>query len=285
MSKAITFRARDGSSLEGQLFLPEADPKAAVLVTAGTGYKARYYHPFAEALRAAGLAVLTYDCRGIGRSAPDDLKSLHMRYIDWGRYDMPAALDALEESCPGVPLLHVGHSVGGHFVGFWDNHDKVAAHLFICVGSGEILARPWWKNPLELLFWNVIGPASIARHGYVRQGKLWTGASLPKGVFQDWKRWCHTKGYYAEELRGPLRPHFFDGVTAPITSMIYTDDIVATPSSGKYMLGFYPKAEHDLLVRAPSDYGLKAIGHGGPFSDKLAPARAELVDWCVAKAA
>lgn len=279
----IEFSARDGYPLKAQLFRPEGDAKGAVLLTGGTGYKARYYHAAAKALAGAGLMALTYDCRGIGESAPEDLGALEMRYWDWGRYDMPAALDQLAEAANGLPILHIGHSVGGHFIGFWDNHAKVTAHLFVCVGSGEIAARPWWKNPAELFFWHGLGPYSLRKHGYVKQGKLWTGASLPRGVFEDWKRWCHTKGYYAQEIAGPLKPHHFDEVTSPITSMIYKDDPIATPSSGDYMLEFYPQAASEMMVRAPGDYGLKAIGHGGPFDDRKAAARQELVDWCLAR--
>lgn len=282
--ESITFGARDGYSLRGQLFRPGGATRGAVLITGGTGYKARYYHQLASALTEEGFLALTYDCRGIGESAPEDMAALDMRYADWGKLDMAAALDAVVEQAGGLPVLHIGHSVGGHFVGFWDNHEKASAHLFVCVGSGEIAARPWWKNPLELYLWHGLGPASIRKHGYLKQGKMWTGASLPRGVFEDWKRWCHTKGYYRQELNGELEPHFFDEVSSPITSMIYTDDLIATPSSGKFMLGFYPKAKAEVLVRRPAEYGMKSIGHGGPFSDSKAPARQELIDWCIARA-
>ncbi|MEM9810427.1 MAG: alpha/beta hydrolase [Pseudomonadota bacterium] len=276
----VTFKARDGYPLVGQLTVPEETPKAGVLVSAGTGYKARYYQPFAKALAAAGLMAFTYDCRGIGKSAPEDLSQLSMRYSDWGRWDMPAALDTLAGHAQGLPLLHVGHSVGGHFVGFWDNHEKVTAHAFVCVGSGYLGDRPWWKNPAELAFWHVIGPRSINKHGYVQSGRYWKGASLPRGVFEDWKTWCHRPGYYRRDLEGPLKPHHFESVTTPITSFIYTDDLIATPQSGDKMLAFYPNAPQEMRVRRPSAFGIPAIGHGGPFSDRLAPAREEIITWC-----
>ncbi|NRA31460.1 MAG: alpha/beta hydrolase, partial [Parvularculaceae bacterium] len=93
--EAISFYARDSYPLKGQIFKPDGEVKGGVLITAGTGYKARYYHSFAEALTKAGFTALTFDCRGIGESAPDNLASLSMRYWDWGKLDMPAALDNL----------------------------------------------------------------------------------------------------------------------------------------------------------------------------------------------
>lgn len=278
--ETVGFYARDGYALKAQLFRPEGRAKGGVLISSGTGFKARYYEKFARALGERGFLALAYDCRGIGRSAPDDLADLEMRYWDWGQKDMPGALDFLEQEADGLPLLHVGHSVGGHFVGFWDNHAKVRAHAFVCVGSGYVGDRPVWRNPSELAFWRIIGPRSIKKHGYVKSGRLWTGASLPRGVFEDWKRWCHTEGYYGPDLSGPLKPHHFEDVTAPITSFVYTDDAIANPTSAAVMLDYYPNAESEVRISKPSDYGLKSIGHGGPFADKHEPARNVLLDWC-----
>lgn len=277
--EVISFYARDGYPLKGQVYKPSREMKGGVLITAGTGYKARYYRRFAEELASAGLLALTFDCRGIGESAPDDLAALSMRYWDWGKLDMPAALDNLAAHAEGKPLLHIGHSVGGHFVGFWDNHDLVKAHGFVCVGSGSLKDRQISRNPMELLFWNIIGPRSIKKHGYVKKGPMWTGASLPRAVFEDWKTWCHTDGYFCGDLAGPLRPHYFEKVTAPITSFLYTDDPVATPRSSPAVLNAYLHADKEYRLASPKDFGLKSIGHGGPFGDQHKPARDSLIEW------
>jgi len=275
----VGFYARDGFQLYGQVFRPQSKPKGAVLITAGTGYKARYYHAFAELLAEHGFFAFTYDCRGIGKSAPEDLRTLNMRYWDWGKLDMPAALDNLDTLADGLPLLHIGHSVGGHFVGFWDNHHKIKAHAFVCVGSGALTDRPVWRNPLELMFWNVIGPRSLREHGYVKQGRFWTGASLPRGVFEDWKAWCHTDGYFRADLAGPLRPHHFEDVKAPITSFLYTDDPVATLHSSQVVLAAYPSANREYRMAKPRDFGIRRVGHGGPFANHHGSARDALVAW------
>jgi predicted alpha/beta hydrolase len=274
----LIFHAVDGRPLAGRLYRgPEA--RQGVLVTSGTGFPRGFYERFARHLAGRGSVVLTYDFRGIGGSRPQDLAALDMDYTDWGRLDMPAALDALAAQAGGLPLVHVGHSVGGHFAGFMPNHRRLARHAFVAVGSGYWGHHHRSYNPLELFFWFGYGPWSLARHGYVKGGRLWRGADLPRGVFETWRRWCLNPRYFADELDGPLQPHAFAAITAPIRSWIFPDDPIATPRTGAEMLALYPAAPSSLVVRAPADYGVGRIGHEGAFRRGLEPLWDEIADW------
>ena len=133
----FTVPAADGYPLSMRLISAER-PTVAVLVSSGTGFPKGFYGRFARHLAGRGAAVLTYDFRGIAGSRPEDLATMEMDYPDWGRLDMPAALGALIEAAPGLPVVHVGHSVGGHFLGFMPNQHRIARHAFVSVGSG------WW---------------------------------------------------------------------------------------------------------------------------------------------
>ena len=131
----LTVPAGDGYPLSMRL-ISACEPTHAVLVTSGTGFPKGFYERFARHLAGRSAAVLTHDMRGIGGSRPDDLAAMKMTYEDWGRLDMPAALEALIAEAPGLPVTHVGHSVGGHFAGFMPNHARIARHAFVAVGSG-----------------------------------------------------------------------------------------------------------------------------------------------------
>lgn len=278
-ARPLAFAADDGYRLSGLLVSPP-EPKLALLVSSGTGFPKEFYRRFAAwAAAERGAAVLVYDYRGIGGSAPESLRGFEMRYADWGRLDMPAALDALAEAAPGLPIGHIGHSVGGHFAGFMRNHDRIARHAFVSVGSGT-----WWKhhrsyNPLELWFWWGLGPAALARHGHVPSGGGWTGAALPRGVFLDWRRWCHSPRYFADELKTSLRPHAFEAVAAPIRSWIFSDDPIANPRTAPELLACYPKARSEIVLRRPGDYGLRRIGHEGAFRTGAEALWGEWLDW------
>ncbi|CAN5356455.1 alpha/beta fold hydrolase [soil metagenome] len=270
--------ASDGYSLSMRV-VSAPTPTIAILMSSGTGFPKGFYERFARYLAGKGAAVLTYDFRGIAGSRPDDLAAMEMDYPDWGRFDMPAALDALIEAAPDVPVVHVGHSVGGHFLGFMSNQDRIARHAFVSVGIGYWGLHHRSYNPLELFFWFGFGPWSLARHGYVKGGGLWGGTDLPRGVFETWKRWCLKSAYFRDELAGRLRPHHFEAVTAPIRSWIFTDDPIANPKTGPKLLEVYPNAPHEMIVRTPSDYGVARIGHEGAFRRGMEPLWDEMFDW------
>jgi predicted alpha/beta hydrolase len=272
-------KASDGWPLEATLFRP-TDARMAVLVSAGTGFPRGFYGRFARWMAERGAVVLTYDYRGIGGSRSDDLAGMQMDYPDWGRLDMPAALKALKVAAPGLPVFHVGHSVGGHFVGFMPNQSGFEKHAFVSVGTG------WWGghhrtyNPFELFFWLGLGPSEIRKHGYVPSGKLWRGTDLPRGVFETWKRWCLKPDYFLKELAdGALDPQQFDKVIAPIRSWIFSDDPIATPGTGARLLTAYPAAPVEILSRRPHDYGVKRIGHEGAFRKGMEPLWEEILQW------
>lgn len=272
-------KASDGWPLEATLFRP-TDARLAVLVSAGTGFPRGFYGRFARWMAERGAVVLTYDYRGIGGSRPDDLAAMQMDYPDWGRLDMPAALKALKVAALGLPVFHVGHSVGGHFVGFMPNQSGFEKHAFVSVGTG------WWGghhrtyNPFELCFWLGLGPSEIRKHGYVPSGKLWRGTDLPRGVFETWKRWCLRPDYFLKELAdGALDPQQFDKVIAPIRSWIFSDDSIATPGTGARLLTAYPAAPVEILSRRPHDYGVKRIGHEGAFRKGMEPLWEEILQW------
>lgn len=272
-------KASDGWPLEATLFRP-TDARMAVLVSAGTGFPRGFYGRFARWMAERGAVVLTYDYRGIGGSRPDDLAAMQMDYPDWGRLDMPAALKALKVAAPGLPVFHVGHSVGGHFVGFMPNQSGFEKHAFVSVGTG------WWGghhrtyNPFELFFWLGLGPSEIRKHGYVPSGRLWRGTHLPRGVFETWRRWCLKPDYFLKELAdGALDPQQFDKVIAPIRSWIFSDDPIATPGTGARLLTAYPAAPVEILSRRPHDYGVKRIGHEGAFRKGMEPLWEEILQW------
>jgi predicted alpha/beta hydrolase len=284
LSRDIVRPAMDGYPLSMRL-IAHPNPTHAILVTSGTGFPKRFYERFARHLAAKGAAVMTYDFRGIAGSRPDDLAAMVMDYPDWGRLDMPAAVEALAEAAPGLPILHVGHSVGGHFVGFMPNHARIVRHAFVSVGVGYWGLHHRSYNPLELFFWLGFGPCSLARRGYIKGGGLWAGTDLPRGVFETWKRWCLKPAYFEDELGDRLRPNAFEAVTAPIRSWIFTDDPIATPVTAARLLRVYPAAPHEIVVRQPSDYGVKRIGHEGAFRAGMEPLWDEIFDRLVAPAA
>jgi len=275
----IRFAAKDGYLLAGRLYRG-APPQMAILVSSGTAYPQGFYERFAHWMAQRGAVVLTYDYRGIAASAPETLKGFDVDYPDWGRLDQPAALKALIADAPDLPVYHVGHSVGGSFIGFMPNQDLIRRHAFVSVGSGYWPHHHRRYNPMELFFWFGFGPAHLRRHGYIKQGKLWAGTDLPGRVFSTWKRWCQKPDYFLSELRsGALGPHGYDAVRSPIRSWLFTDDPIATAKSAPVLMSAYSSAPQQSVMKSPSDYGRAKIGHDGAFRKGMEPLWQEILDW------
>ncbi len=278
LSSTIRFAASDGWMLEGDIF-QGTRPTVAVLVSAGTGFPRRFYSEMARYLAQQGAIVLTYDYRGIGGSHADDVATSGIDYPDWGRLDMPAAVDTLQIAAPDLPITHIGHSVGGHFIGLMPNHTKIARHAFLSVGTG------FWRNhhlksiPFELLFWWGIGGYSLMRYGFIKPIGGWQGEPLPPKLFKTWRRWSHRRSYFQSEYSSTMAPHHYDKVTAPIRSWVFSDDPIATPAAAKDLLASYPSAPTEIVMRTAAEIGVKRIGHEGAVRKGRERLWAEVFEW------
>lgn len=126
--------ARNGTvSLAGSLWLPQADPTATVLMHPGSGPSDRHndvlFPPIREHLLAAGIAVASFDKRGVGGST--------------GRWQEAAIDDQASDAIRCLELLRaeVGGSVGlfGHSQGAWVAVEAAARFpeaAFVIAGSG-----------------------------------------------------------------------------------------------------------------------------------------------------
>lgn len=274
----LSFCAEDGWALTGDIHRG-ADPKLAILMSAGTGFPRRFYRHAAAHLAARGAVVLTFDYRGIGGSGSENLATSGIDYPDWGRFDMTAALGALADAAPGLPLTHIGHSAGGQFAGFMSNHAQVARHAFVSVGSGFWGVHPVKRWPLEMYFWWGFGSYTLARYGYIKPVAGWRGAALPPDVFRTWRRWSQRRSYIRPDLASNRWPHHFDKVQSPICAWVFADDGIATTVAAGDTLSCYPAAPKYLVERAPAEVGCNSIGHDGAFRKGREALWDECWDW------
>lgn len=279
-AKQISFAASDGWTLAGDIY-QGPEPRIAILVSAGTGFPRLFYKDIATYLAQLGAVVMTYDYRGIGGSAADDIATSNIDYPDWGHLDLTAAINALETAAPGLPITHLAHSVGGHFIGLAPNHGKIKRHAFLSVGTGYIGGHHLRNRPMELYFWWGIGAYSLARFGHIANVGGWKGEPLPPKLFRTWRRWSHRRAYFKPDIGKieGMTPQFYDEVTAPIRSWVFPDDPIATPSTAQDLLTCYPAAPHEIVLRSPSEIGAKRIGHEGAMRRGREKLWSEVWNW------
>ncbi|MBN1963250.1 MAG: lysophospholipase [Anaerolineae bacterium] len=129
-----TFSTADGTPLFTQAWLPEGEPRAAILIVHGIGeHSARYAH-VAEFLVGQGDAAYTLDQRGHGQSG--GLRG-YVGSVDLLLDDLYAYFQTIRAANPGRKLFLLGHSMGAMLaLCFTAQHQAEMAGL---ITSGAVL--------------------------------------------------------------------------------------------------------------------------------------------------
>lgn len=247
-SEPTRFPALDGRLLGGVLSRPPAAPRGGVVIAGATGVPHRFYAGAAEALSAAGFAVLRFDYRGLASSRSTPPRGEVARMRDWGALDIAGAVDWLGEQVPGVPLHLLGHSAGGWLPGFAANTGRLATIVTVASQSGYWRLWPWPERAALAAFWFAVLPLTVATLGYLPSWVLGGGESLPPDVARDWARW----GRHPEFLRGdrnsgapPGATPGFDAFSGRLLAFaVAGDDFYAPRAAVERFAGFYSRAAH-----------------------------------------
>lgn len=267
--EALDLVARDGAVLGATLFSPRSiAPRGTVIIHSATAVPQGYYRRFALfAAQAIGARVLTYDYRGIGRSRPRSLRGFGASLTEWARLDAVAAHGFVRERFPGEPFALIGHSFGGQLVGLID--EPRAATGVVMVGAQLAYYRDWPREEHARLsfIWRAAVPFFGKVMGYV-PGKLGLGEDLPRGVAEQWARWCLHPDYLIGEH--PEARERFARFDAPTLFYSFTDDEMAPTNAIDHLLRRLHSAPLTHARIAPEELGGAPIGHFGFFRPKLA---------------
>jgi predicted alpha/beta hydrolase len=260
-------RCADGRELAAHWFAAR-ERRAVLVLNPATGFPQSFYFRLADYAAERGYDTLVYDYRGMGASAPANLADESCRMSDWGLLDMRTALATAAEHAAGLPVATLGHSVGGQLLGLLTNHALARAHVQVAVSVGY---WPWEAAPFKYLawwFWRVHGPLMLAIKGYIPTGGGWSGLPLPRGVYQEWRRWCLRTDHFGPDLRTYLTDNAFADIRAPLLNLGFTDDPIATRRTVAGLDQFYPNVIRESRWYSPADIGSPRIGHDGFFASR-----------------
>jgi len=266
--RTIDIATRDGWTITGTLF-EHPSPKQTVLVSPGTGIRQHRYYAFSEWLSEQGYAVLVIDYRGIGLSKPKrPLRKVDASLLDWARSDMEAAYQWLQANYPDLQTSHIGHSAGAQTLGLMPSSTKLNRIVQISGSTANVRAlKPKLRAQVRFLMGGYL-PLAAKILGYVPTKWLGWGEDLPRGVARQMAKWSLNPGYVTNSFDDDIYLHYYDRITAPILSIVPTDDPLARPSSIDEILTIFSNAPHVKKAIKASDFGLKEIGHNGFFSPK-----------------
>jgi predicted alpha/beta hydrolase len=109
-------------------------------------------------------------------------------------------------------------------------------------------------------------PSFTALWGYL-PGKIGIGEDLPRGVAEEWARWCSHPEYLMGEHEDARAR--FARFSRPVRLYSFTDDYYAPERAVRHLVGCLRSTEVERVVVAPRDHGGKSIGHFGFFRPRF----------------
>ena len=259
----------NGHSLSSHWFHPAGEARGVVLIVPAMGVEQRFYAAFAQWLAERGFVTVTFDYVGIGLSRQGSLRDLQVDVIGWGRHDCSAMLDAVTAAAGTLPVFWIGHSLGGQILPFVRGSERIRRAFTIATGSGY-----WRENTRSLrnrawLLWYLIAPLVTPLAGYFPGQRLGMVGDLPRGVIEQWRRWClHPE--YAVGAEGEAVREAYSAVRTPITAISFTDDEMMSGRNPESLHGLYRAAPQTAKRIAPTQIGVERIGHFGFFRRQFA---------------
>lgn len=114
-TSVVVLDAVDHDSILTRIWLPDAEPVAAVQIVHGMAEHSARYAAFAAALVEVGYVVYANDLRGHGRTAGDLAKVGHFadrHGWELAVADLMSVTDRINEDHPELPVVLLGHSMG-----------------------------------------------------------------------------------------------------------------------------------------------------------------------------
>ncbi len=246
--------------------------------------KQDFYAPLASWLADRGWDVVTFDYRGMGDSAPASLKGFKADILTWAEQDCAAALAFARDRAAGRPIVWIGHSLGGQILAMTPGNEALTAAVTIASGVGYWRENAYPLRRYSWWLWHVIVPVVTAIFGYFPGGRLNMIGDLPKGVIEQWSRWCRHPEYAVGVEGHAMRERYLRSAL-PMLSLSFTDDEYMSESNVAVLHRFYGNARQELRRLAPADFSLDRIGHFGFFraeaGARLWPAMLEWIEQSV----
>lgn len=267
----------DGRQLAASCFRPaeDDDRNQWVIIASAMGVKRNFYRDLAETLAADGYGVLTFDYRGIGDSAPDNIRREVSCIEDWGCHDLESVIRWLRENHKPSRLFLLGHSVGGQIIGLAPSSKQVDG--IVLVASQHGYWRNWHGRNRALVWglWYLFIPVLTTLCGFFPARHLGLGENLPRNVARQWAEWGRDPAYLMKP-GSAVRRHHRD-IARPGLVWCIDDDWLAPRAAVLRMIDWYRSTAFDFREIGSAD---EPVGHWGWFRPATGQSYwAETVRW------
>ncbi|MDZ2544221.1 alpha/beta fold hydrolase, partial [Klebsiella pneumoniae] len=226
--------------------------------------------------------VITYDYRGTGLSKSGRVRHNKNTMSDWIEQDVGCITAWAKARAPGLTLLAIGHSIGGHAVLLSSASTDLRAAVMVASHAGVTSTISQTKEKLRVwCLLRVLGPALCRLFGYMPARRLGLGEDLPAPAMLQWGRWSAMPEYFYDDPEWDARQRA-GKITLPILVLGFDDDPWANTEAISRLLAPAQNAKIERREIRRADYGLSSIGHMGFFrtrnAEKLWPLVAQWLE-------
>lgn len=277
------WRCADGFELPATVFAPPGAPRAALLLASAMAVPRQFYARFARTLAQRGIAVLTFDYRGIGDAAAALRDPARATVEDWARLDLDAALAETARRFPGVPAFLLGHSVGAQLAGLTPRSEALAGLVFVAGSRPHVSHWRGMARAFLYLWWYAVVPlASVGRAWFPARALRFAAMDIPAGVKRQWAAWARQPRYLWTPRLG-LDTARYRALALPALSWEFSDDTYAPRATVSAFLSEWPRlAVTRRRWERPAHH--PGMGHMGLFRGVGEPLWTETADWILARA-
>lgn len=275
MQTNVEIRTKDGKTIGLSCFIPAISTCNVMVVGPAAGFTQEAYKSFAVFFMQWGFTVITFDYRGIGSSAPEELKGYEASMQQWAVQDIDAALRYAKNTFPKQEIIYAGHSVGGEIIGLAQASQYINKLILI---NSSLSCKKLWPlkdrcriTMLKLLVWVL-----SKWHGYFPGKRIGMFGNIPKGVMHEWSNWCdNPNGLFDKFPDANYRK-----LQIPLLAFSFSDDWRCPPKAVEELLSRFANAIRTWYHVEPAELGIRKVGHTGFFDPGMkAVLWMKIVEW------
>ncbi len=237
-----------------------ASPRGIALLLPAMGVAAGYYAKFAESLAERGMAAAVLERRGQGEHETKPAPGVDFGYQQL-LGDLDVALHSLRNEYPRLPVILLGHSIGGHLAMLQLALKPQSVDAVSLIATATPHHAPYqgaarWKVRLGTRMIRAV--SSVL--GYYPGHRIGFGGLQPKTLMREWTDMARSGRYTLEGSALDIEAALKD-VSIPTLALVIDGDEVAPPRACEPIADKLPKDQVDWVVLGVPRMSARACHH------------------------
>jgi predicted alpha/beta hydrolase len=256
MKTGNTILTSDGTRIWISIYVPEKDNGRIIVIAPAIGITQSFYHLFACFYRMEGFTVISFDYRGMGRSAPESLMGYKATLHEWAVQDINAVLLFARQNWKKHEIIYIGHCIGGEIIGLAPASQYI--DRMILVSTALTCEKLWpWYHRVKLKFRKLSQRIIGGLLGYVPGRGGNKHGSLPGKVSRQMANWCDSDN----GLFDAFPDNNYRKINVPVLVYSFTDDWLCPPRAVRELLNHFSNASITWYHLKPKELGIRMVGH------------------------